>query len=99
MSIEKQPLFSNSWTVRIGDPGEEGANSHLFETTYVDLEAYWQGEQLHYCFTRKIEEHIELQQEFIDLKELFKFLQDYMDPISLGLLGVNIGKLLSEKNQ
>ncbi|MDG6895980.1 DUF5377 family protein [Volucribacter amazonae] len=97
MNIETQPLFSNNWTVRISDPGEEGANSHLFETTYVDLVAYWQNEQLHYRFTRKTEDKIELQQEFLDLKELFKFLQDYLDPISLGLLGVDIGKLISTK--
>lgn len=94
--MEKQNLFANNWTVRIGDPGEEGANSHLFETTYVELDAYNDGKQFSYIFTRKTEERIELEQTFTDLAELFKFMEEYMDTISIGLLGVKIGKLLSE---
>lgn len=94
--MEKHTLFANNWTVRIGDPGEEGANSHLFETTYVELEAQWDGKQLSYVFTRKTEESLELEQRFTELAPLFKFVEDYMDTVSIGITGVKIGQLYAQ---
>ncbi|PJG85634.1 DUF5377 family protein [Conservatibacter flavescens] len=93
MASKRELLFANNWTVRISDPGEEGAHSHLFETTYVTLEAEINQAEINYLFTRKTEDKIEIQQTFTDLKELFKFVADYMDAVSLGLLGVKIGQL------
>ena len=83
MSIKTEVLFNNTWNVRISDPGEEGAQSHFFETIYLTLTAYFEGENVRYEFVRKVEE----------LGELFKFLGDYLDPVSLGNLGVKIGHL------
>ena len=97
MTSKHELLFTNNWTVRISDPGEEGAHSHLFETTYVTLEAQINEHNISYLFTRKTEEKIELQQTFTDLKELFKFVADYMDSVSLGLLGVKIGQLTAQQ--
>ena len=37
MSIKTEVLFNNTWNVRISDPGEEGAQSHFFETIYLTL--------------------------------------------------------------
>lgn len=93
MTSKTELLFSNNWTVRISDPGEEGTHSHLFETTSITLEAQINDENIHYLFTRKVEDKIELTSDFTDLNELFKFLIDYIDPVSLGLLGVKIGEL------
>ncbi|TCP95080.1 hypothetical protein EDC44_11130 [Cricetibacter osteomyelitidis] len=93
MSGKTELLFSNNRTVRLSDPGEEGAQSHLFETTYISFEALLDDNQVSYVFTRKVEDKIEQQQSFTDLKEFFKFAGDYLDPIALGLMGVKIGSL------
>ncbi|AWX14585.1 hypothetical protein CEP49_08690 [Mergibacter septicus] len=37
MSLQTQLLYSNTWTVRISDHGEEGTFNHLFKTTKVNL--------------------------------------------------------------
>lgn len=42
---------------------------------------------------RKVEDQIKIQRSFTELNELFKFLGDYVDPVSIGLLGVKIGNL------
>lgn len=88
-----QTLLSNTWNVRISDPGEEGAQSHFFETIYITLQAHIEGEAVRYEFTRKVENEVKIQRSFVDLNELFKFLADYLDPVSLGNLGVKIGQL------
>ncbi len=46
MSIKTEVLFNNTWNVRISDPGEEGAQSHFFETIYLTLTAYFEGENV-----------------------------------------------------
>lgn len=93
MSIKTEVLFSNNWNVRISDPGEEGARSHFFEKIYLTLEAHIDGETISYEFTRKVEDQIKINRTFTDLQALFKFLGDYLDPVSLGFLGVKIGNL------
>ena len=50
MSIKTEVLFNNTWNVRISDPGEEGAQSHFFETIYLTLTAYFEGENVRYEF-------------------------------------------------
>lgn len=93
MSNKTEVLFNNTWNVRISDPGEEGARSHFFETVYLTLTAHFEKDGVHYEFVRKVEDQIKIQRFFTDLNELFKFLGDYLDPVSLGLLGVKIGNL------
>ena len=85
-------LFNNTWKVRISDPGEEGAQSHFFETVYLILTAHLE-ETIRYEFVRRVEDQVKIKRDFTDLQELFKFLGDYLDPVSLGLLGVKIGNL------
>ena len=85
-------LFNNTWKVRISDPGEEGAQSHFFETVYLILTAHLE-ETIRYEFIRRVEDQVKIKRDFTDLQELFKFLGDYLDPVSLGLLGVKIGNL------
>lgn len=93
MSKQTQLLFSNNWNVRISDPGEEGANSHFFETIYITLEAHIEDEKVSYEFIRKVENEVKINRTFTQLDELFKFLADYLDPVSVGNLGVKIGQL------
>ena len=85
-------LFNNTWNVRISDPGEEGAQSLFFETVYLTLTAHLE-ETIRYEFVRRVEDQVKIKRDFTDLQELFKFLGDYLDPVSLGLLGVKIGNL------
>lgn len=93
MSKQPQILLNNTWNVRISDPGEEGAKSHFFETIYLTLTAYFEENNIHYEFVRKVEDQIKIQRSFTELNELFKFLGDYFDPVSIGLVGVKIGNL------
>ena len=93
MSKQPQILLNNTWNVRISDPGEEGAKSHFFETIYLTLTAYFEENNIRYEFVRKVEDQIKIQRSFTELNELFKFLGDYVDPVSIGLLGVKIGNL------
>ncbi|MDU8924617.1 DUF5377 family protein [Pasteurellaceae bacterium LIM206] len=93
MSIRTELLFSNNWNVRISDPGEEGARSHFFETIYITLTAYIDGDNVSYEFIRKVENEVKIQRKFTELNELFIFLADYLDSVSLGNLGVKIGRL------
>lgn len=93
MSANTELLFSNTWNVRISDPGEEGAHSHFFETVYITLEARVDGDKVRYEFTRKVENEVKIHRTFTELNELFIFLADYLDPVSLGNLGVKIGQL------
>ncbi|MDO4430463.1 MAG: DUF5377 family protein [Lonepinella koalarum] len=93
MSKQTQLLYSNNWNVRISDPGEEGASSHFFETIYITLEAHIDDGQVKYEFIRKVENEVKINRTFSELDELFKFLSDYLDAVSLGNLGVKIGQL------
>lgn len=93
MSNKTEVLFNNTWNVRISDPGEEGAQSHFFETVYLTLTAHFEEKGVRYEFVRKVEDQVKIQRSFTELNELFKFLGDYLDPVSLGLLGVKIGNL------
>lgn len=93
MTMQTEVLFSNNWNVRISDPGEEGAQSHFFETIYITLEAHINGDEIAYEFTRKVEDQVKINRTFTDLSELFKFLGDYLDPVSMGFLGIKIGSL------
>ncbi|NBI12328.1 dithiol-disulfide isomerase [[Haemophilus] felis] len=93
MSVKTEVLFSNNWNVRISDPGEEGASSHFFEKIYITLEAHIDNDNVVYEFTRKVEDQVKINRRFTDLNELFKFLGDYLDPVSMGFLGVKIGAL------
>ncbi|WP_273395753.1 DUF5377 family protein [Actinobacillus porcinus] len=93
MSVKTELLYNNNWNVRISDPGEEGATSHFFETIYITLEAHIHGDNVQYEFTRKVENEVKIHRTFTDLNELFIFLADYLDPVSLGNLGVKIGQL------
>lgn len=93
MTVQTEVLFSNNWNVRISDPGEEGAHSHFFETIYLTLVAHIDGSNISYEFTRKVEEQVKIHRTFTDLSELFKFLGDYLDPVSMGFLGIKIGNL------
>ncbi|EEX51342.1 Uncharacterised protein [Pasteurella multocida] len=93
MTMQTEVLFSNNWNVRISDPGEEGAQSHFFETIYITLEAHIKGDEIAYEFTRKVEDQVKINRTFTDLSELFKFLGDYLDPVSMGFLGIKIGNL------
>ena len=86
MSIKTEVLFNNTWNVRISDPGEEGAQSHFFETIYLTLTAYFEAENVRYEFVRKVEDQVKIKRSFTELSELFKFLGDYLDPVSLGNL-------------
>ena len=92
MSIKTEVLFNNTWNVRISDPGEEGAQSHFFETIYLTLTAYFEGENVRYEFVRKVEDQVKIKRSFTELSELFKFLGDYLDPVSLGNLGVKMNR-------
>ncbi|PVX41311.1 hypothetical protein C8D76_1027 [Pasteurella langaaensis DSM 22999] len=93
MSATTTLLYSNNWNVRISDLGEEGTHSHFFETIYITLEAHVDGENVQYEFTRKVENEVKIHRTFTDLNELFIFLADYLDAVSLGNLGVKIGQL------
>ncbi|HHF3843830.1 TPA: DUF5377 family protein [Haemophilus influenzae] len=93
MSKQPQILLNNTWNVRISDPGEEGAKSHFFETIYLTLTAYFEENNIRYEFVRKVEDQIKIQRSFTELNELFKFLGGYFDPVSIGLVGVEIGNL------
>ena len=93
MSVKTELLYSNNWNVRISDPGEEGATSHFFETIYITLTVHIDGNDVQYEFTRKVENEVKIHRTFNDLNELFIFLADYLDPVSLGNLGVKIGQL------
>lgn len=93
MSVKTETLYSNNWNVRISDPGEEGANSHFFEKIYITLAAHIDDKNICYEFTRKVEDQVKINRTFTDIKELFKFLADYLNAISLGLVGVKIGNL------
>lgn len=93
MSVKTEVLFSNNLNVRISDPGEEGASSHFFEKIYITLEAHIDNDNVVYEFTRKVEDQVKINRRFTDLNELFKFLGDYLDPVSMGFLGVKIGAL------
>ena len=53
----------------------------------------FEGENVRYEFVRKIEDQVKIKRSFTELSELFKFLGDYLDPVSLGNLGVKIGNL------
>lgn len=90
------PLYQNSWVVRQSDPGEEGARNHLFETISIQLDALYAEQGMTYQFTRKVEDTIEYVKKFNQLDDLFKFLGDFLDPVSLGLLGVKIGQLTAQ---
>ena len=93
MSKQPQILLNNTWNVRISDPGEEVARSHFFERVYLTLTAYFKENNIRYEFVRKVEDQIKIQRSFTELNELFKFLGDYFDPVSIGLVGVKIGNL------
>ena len=93
MSKQPQILLNNTWNVRISDPGGGGAKSHFFETIYLTLTAYFEENNIRYEFVRKVEDQIKIQRSFTELNELFKFLGDYFDPVSIGLVGVKIGNL------
>ncbi len=93
MSNRTEILFNTTWNVRISDPGEEGARSHFFETVYLTLTAYFEEKGIRYEFVRRIENEVKIQRSFTQLNELFKFLGDYLDAVSLGMLGVKIGNL------
>ena len=73
MSIKTEVLFNNTWNVRISDPGEEGAQSHFFETIYLTLTAYFEGENVRYEFVRKVEDQVKINRSFTD----FLFLNFY----------------------
>lgn len=49
-------------------------------------------------FIRKVEDQVKIDRTFTELNELFKFLSDYLDAVSLGLLGVKIGQLGGKRN-
>ena len=68
------------------------SQSHFFETVYLILTAHLE-ETIRYEFVRRVEDQVKIKRDFTDLQELFKFLGDYLDPVSLGLLGVKIGNL------
>ncbi|MDC2825440.1 DUF5377 family protein [Rodentibacter pneumotropicus] len=93
MSNKTETLFNTTWNVRISDPGEEGARSHFFETVYLTLTAHFEENGIRYEFVRRVEEQIKVQRSFTELNELFKFLGNYLDAVSLGILGVKIGNL------
>lgn len=93
MSMRTECLFSNEWNVRISDPGEEGAYSHLFEKIYITLNAHITDDVITYEFTRKVEDQIKIHRTFTDLIELFKFLGEYLDVVTLGMVGIKIGNL------
>ena len=93
MTIKTEVLFNNTWNVRISDPGEEGAQSHFFETIYITLEAHISGNDTTYEFTRKVEDQIKIKKTFTDLDELFIYLSEQISPVALGHLGIKIGHL------
>ena len=93
MSIKTEVLFNNTWNVRISDPGEEGAQSHFFETIYLTLTAYFEGGNVRYEFVRKVEDQVKNQTLIYRIKWVIQVLRDYLDPVSLGNLGVKIGNL------
>lgn len=88
-------LYNNTLTTRISDPGEEGSYSHLFETTVVELKAKQNEQDMVYCYTKTVENRLQQEKNFTDLNQLFKFLGESLDPVSLGQLAVKIGKLLA----
>lgn len=91
--MQAQLLFSNQWDVRVSDPGLEGALSHYFETVSLKLEAYTDGDKVRYEFIRKVEKEVENHYIFDNVDDLFKFLADYLGPVALGKVGIQIGKL------
>ena len=48
---------------------------------------------MRYEFVRKVEDQVKSNAHLQNWVELFKFLGDYLDPVSLGNLGVKIGNL------
>jgi len=93
MTVKTEILFNNTWNVRISDPGEEGAQSHFFETIYITLEAHIHGDNVQYEFTRKVEDQIKIKKVFTDVDELFIDLSEQISPVALGHLGIKIGNL------
>ncbi|MGX2948804.1 DUF5377 family protein [Frederiksenia canicola] len=93
MTIKTELLFSNQWDVRVSDPGLEGAMSHYFETVSLKLEAHIDSEKVRYEFTRKVEKEVENHYIFDNVEDLFKFLAEYLGPVALGKIGIQIGKL------
>ncbi|QEH44983.1 dithiol-disulfide isomerase [Aggregatibacter actinomycetemcomitans] len=93
MTAKTEVLFNNTWNVRISDPGEEGAQSHFFETIYITLEAHINGNDTTYEFTRKVEDQIKIKKTFTDLDKLFIYLSEQISPVALGHLGIKIGNL------
>ena len=93
MTVKTEILFNNTWNVRISDPGEEGAQSHFFETIYITLEAHIHVDNVQYEFTRKVEDQINIKKVFTDVDELFIYLSEQISPVALGHLGIKIGNL------
>lgn len=93
MQIQTEILLNNQWSVRISDPGLEGAISHYFETTSIQLVAHISSERTQYEFTRQVENEIEIHRQFDNVDDLFQFLAEYLDPIALGNIGIKIGQL------
>ncbi len=93
MPVKSEILFSNHWDVRISDPGLEGAVSNYFKTVYLDLVAHIENQKVRYEFTRKLEKEVQLHCTFTETHDLFKFLGDHLGPVSVGEIGIKIGKL------
>lgn len=93
MTQQTEVLFTNQWDVRVSDPGLEGAMSHYFETVYLNLVAHIEDTNVHYEFTRKVENQVQAHCIFQNVDELFKFLSEYLGPVALGNIGIKIGKL------
>ena len=92
MSIKTEVLFNNTWNA-VSVIQVKKVRKPLFETIYLTLTAYFEGENVRYEFVRKVEDQVKIKRSFTELSELFKFLGDYLDPVSLGNLGVKIGNL------
>ena len=54
-----------------------------FETIYSRSRLIFEGENVRYEFVRKVEDQVKSKRSFTELSELFKFLGDYLDPVSL----------------
>ncbi|HDL1710376.1 TPA: DUF5377 family protein, partial [Mannheimia haemolytica] len=48
---------------------------------------------VHYEFTRKVEQEVKTHRSFTDVNELFESLGEYLSPVALGNVGVRIGQL------
>lgn len=93
MPPQKYTLFTHRSTVRLSDPGEEGACSHLFETTTTQLDAIINGDTLSYHFIRQLENKILLEKKVTAVEALLPLVADYLDNIAMGKLGIKIGYL------